>query len=131
MNKAKEAQSRREERDSREFLASMPLLEPDAIRKALAALSEQRVQDTLLAESGDFAVHISAFANSKAEHNDATVADVIKLSGGKLEEVIAELVAIGFLEKTGATYKIPMLYRSGLKIIQGKAFGQQGDASDA
>ena len=125
VNKAKEAQSRREERDSREFVASMPLLESDSIRKALAALSEQRVQDTLLAESGDFAVHISAFSNSKSEHNAATFAEILKLSGKELEEVIAELVAIGFLEKTGSTYKVPMLYRSGLKIIQGKAFGQQ------
>jgi len=131
VNKAKEAQSRREERDPREFAASMPLLEADAIRKALAALSEQRVQDTLLAESGDFAVHISAFANGKAEHNDTTVPETLGLSGGKLEEVVAELVAIGFLEKTSTTYKVPMLYRSGLKITQGRAFGQQGDPADA
>ena len=124
VNKAKEAQSRREERDPRDFTASMPLLEADAIRKALAALSEQRVQDTLLAESGDFTVYISAFANGKAEHNDATVAETLRLAGGELEEVITELVEIGFLEKTGSTYKVPMLYRSGLKITQGRAFGQ-------
>ena len=128
VNKAFEAQSRREERDPREFTASIPLLEADAIRKALAVLSEQRVQDTLLAESGDFAIHISAFANGKAEHDETTVAATLGLTSGELEEVIAELVAIGFLEKTGTTYKVPMLYRSGLKIIQGRAFTYADDA---
>jgi hypothetical protein len=29
---------------------------------------------------------------------------------------------LGFLEQAGATYKIPMLYRDGLRITQGKAF---------
>lgn len=125
VNKAKDAQSRREERDSRDFFISEPLLEADSIRKALVALSEQRVQDTLLAESGDFATFISAFTNSKSEHNNETIAETLNLSGKELEEIITELVAIGFLEKIGSNYKIPMLYRSGLRIIQGKAFGQQ------
>ncbi len=125
INKAKEAQFRREERDPREFVGSEPLLEPDSIRKALIALSEQRVQDTLLAESGDFAQYISAFENTKAEHNEETISNILNLSGSELEKIITELVAIGFLEKRGNIYKIPMLYRSGLRIIQGKAFGQQ------
>ncbi len=124
VNKAKDAQARREERDARDFVASEPLLEADSIRKALVALSEQRIQDTLLAESGDFATYISAFTNKKSEHNNETVAEALNLSGKELEEVITELVAIGFLGKIGNNYKIPMLYRSGLKIIQGKAFGQ-------
>ncbi len=124
VNKAKEAQSRREERDSREFVAAEPLLEADSIRKALAALSEQRVQDTLLAESGDFATYISAFSNSKSEHNDTTISVTLNLKGRELEEVLSELIAIGFLGKAGANFKIPMLYRSGLNIVQGKAFGQ-------
>jgi hypothetical protein len=29
---------------------------------------------------------------------------------------------MGFLERTGETYKVPMLYRDGLNIKQGKAF---------
>jgi len=131
VNKAKEAQSRREERDARDFAANMPLLEPDAIRKALGALSEQRVQDTLLAESGEYAFSIEAFKNGKAEHNDATVAATLSVTRAELTEIVTELEAIGFLEKVGRFYKIPLLYRSGLKITQGRAFAQQEDAGNA
>ena len=131
VNKAKEAQARREDRDSREFVASMPILEPDSIKKALVALSEQRVQDTLLAESGEYARRIDAFKGGKADHNYETLAETLGLAGGELEEVVTELDAIGFVEKVGSSYKIPMLYRSGLEITQGKAFGQQEDAGDA
>ena len=131
VNKAKEAQSRREERDPRDFNANTPLLEADSLRKSLIALSEQRVQDTLLAESGDYASRIDAFTNGKAEHNDETLATTLKLDGAELVNVVNELLAIGFIEKVGSLYKIPMLYRSGLKITQGKAFAQQEDAGDA
>ena len=130
VNKAKEAQARREERDPREFEASMPILEPDSIKKALVALSEQRVQDTLLAESGDYARYIEAFKGSKAEHNHEMLAETLGLTGSELEVVVTELEAIGFIEKVGSSYKIPMLYRSGLGITQGKAFSQQEDAGD-
>jgi hypothetical protein len=125
VNKAKEAQSRREERNPRDFNANEPLLESDSIRKALMALSAQRVQDTLLAESGDYASQIDAFKNGKAEHNDETIAATLGLEGADLANVLEELLAIGFLEKIGSFYKIPMLYRSGLNITQGKAFAQQ------
>jgi hypothetical protein len=36
---------------------------------------------------------------------------------------------IGFLEPIGANFKVPMLYRDGLSITQGKAF-IAGDTSD-
>jgi hypothetical protein len=36
----------------------------------------------------------------------------------------------GFLEKIGATWKVPMLYRDGLEITQGKAFAAEEEASD-
>jgi hypothetical protein len=124
VNKAKEAQSRREGRAPRDIATGAALLEADSIHKALVALSEQRVQDTLLAESGQYATHINAFQAGKAEHTGATVARTLGLAGVPLEDVINELVALGFLERIGASYKIPMLYRSGLKITQGKAFSQ-------
>jgi len=123
VNKAKEAQARREERAPREFDHSMHLIEADSIRKGLDALSSQRVEDTLLAESGEYAQYIEKFRNSKAEHNDDTLRVNLKAPEDESTEVIAELKALGFLEAVGETYKIPMLYRSGLNITQGKAFG--------
>ncbi|MFA5111052.1 MAG: hypothetical protein WC443_06590 [Desulfobaccales bacterium] len=122
VNKAKEAQARREERAPREFDRSMPLIEADAIRKGLYALSNQRVEDTLLAESGEYAQYIEKFRNSKAEHNNETLRVTLQTPEDEASRVILELKALGFLEPVGETYKIPMLYRSGLNITQGKAF---------
>ena len=122
VNKAKEAQSRREERAPRSFDQSMPLIEADAIRKGLQALSNQRVEDTLLAESGEYAQYIEKFRNRKAEHNDDTLKEILQAPEDAVIRIISELKALGFLEVVGDTYKIPMLYRSGLNITQGKAF---------
>ena len=38
---------------------------------------------------------------------------------------------IGFLEAVGSNYKIPMLYRDGLGVTQGKAFVGTTDTGDA
>jgi hypothetical protein len=91
----------------------------------LTALSDQRVQDTLLSESADYARFITAFKGGKAEHDTATVTQLIEAAGGTPEDILTELLALGFLEKVGDVFKVPMIYRSGLKITQGKAFGQQ------
>ncbi|WP_238346300.1 P-loop ATPase, Sll1717 family [Luteimonas saliphila] len=122
INKAKEYQAKREEREPREYAGSEPILESDAIKRALIALSTLRVEDTLLAESDHLAAHIERFRNGKAEHNLASLHQVLRLEGDELAEVIEELKFIGFLYETGASYKIPMLYRGGLSITQGKAF---------
>ena len=83
---------------------------------------DQRVQDTLLAESGEAAVFVEKFRNGKAEHNRVTLQQTLGCAIGQLDEIIQELKAIGFLESVGDTFKIPMLYRDGLNITQGKAF---------
>jgi hypothetical protein len=36
------------------------------------------------------------------------------------------LIETGFLEEIGSSYKVPMLYREGLEITQGKAFSTEG-----
>jgi hypothetical protein len=130
VNKAKELQARREERDPRELDGSMPLIEAESLRRALSELSEQRVQDTLLAESGEYAAVISGFKNGKAEHNIESLLAIVQSDAAKPQEIIDELEAIGFLEKTGSTFKVPMLYRSGLRITQGKAFSSDESAED-
>lgn len=130
VNKAKEVQARREERDPREYDHSMPLIEAESLRRALSELSEQRVQDTLLAESGEYAAVIAGFKNGKAEHNTESLLEIIQTDVARPRDIIEELEAIGFLEKTGATYKVPMLYRSGLRISQGKAFSSEETAED-
>ncbi len=118
--RAREAQLRREDRKPETFNKDAPLISSDALKYGLEALSGQRVEDTLLAEAGENSVVIELFRNGKAEHNS----DSLRHALGKedYDDSLKYLVAIGFLEKVGGTYKIPALYRGGLNITQGKAF---------
>ncbi|RBQ13765.1 hypothetical protein DQE82_06840 [Micromonospora sp. LHW51205] len=126
--KAREAQIRREDREpltpyngnsSVKRSERRELISPEAVKRGLDSLSAQRVEDTLLAEAGENAHLIERFRDGKAEHNDETLESIL---GPDFHEGIPYLTAIGFLEKVGPTYKIPMLYRGGLNITQGKAF---------
>jgi hypothetical protein len=123
VQKAQDAQLRREERENNDYEVGRPLIQPDAIKRGLKALSEARVQDTLLAEADeDLAVKIGRFRDRKAEHNEVSLSEVLGLEGDNLAAAIRALLQIGFLEQVGSSFKIPMLYRDGLNITQGKAF---------
>lgn len=127
--KAQAQQIKKEEREPRIFQRGRErLMTGDALKKGLQALSEARVQDTLLAEAGDNAELIEMFRNGKAEHNLETLSDLLgDDAAGKIEL----LKTLGFLEPIGSNYKIPMLYRGGLNITQGKAFpGDSGTGDD-
>lgn len=59
-----QAQLRREDRESRE-LSMAPIIESDSLRRGLSQLSEDRVNDTLLAEAGVFSPMIEKFRGGK------------------------------------------------------------------
>ena len=123
VQKAQDAQLRREQRDSSRYGQNDPLIQSEAIKRGLAALSEARVEDTLLAEaSGEVARFIELFRGGKAEHNEGSLTSLLDLEIDQLSDAIMSLVQIGFLERIGSSYKVPMLYRDGLGITQGKAF---------
>ena len=122
VSKAREAQLRREDRESRDFVAGQNLIEPDSIRRALSRLSEERVADTLLAEAGELSGVIEKFRDGKAEHNEESIAKQLGISKAEVQAAVKPLVELGVLETVGDSYKIPMLYRDGLGITQGKAF---------
>ena len=122
VSKAREAQLRREDRESRDFVAGQDLIEPDSIRRALRRLSTERVEDTLLAEAGEFSALIEKFRDGKSEHNQESIAKQLGISEAKVKATVKPLVELGVLETVGDSYKIPMLYRDGLGITQGKAF---------
>jgi hypothetical protein len=130
-NLAREEQIRSDSRTPRNLDQQVPLFSSDAIRGAHDRLSEQRVEDTLLAEAGaEVAPLINRFRNAKAEHNLDTLRNTLRLDGDALQSAIRQLVQIGFLEALRASWKVPMLYRDGLGVTQGKAFavGQDVDA---
>jgi len=133
VKKAQEAQLRRENRSDSNY-EGPPLIQPESIRRGLAALSTERVNDTLLAEAGVHAALIERFRGGKAEHSDESVAKTLGVSIEDAREAIKVLREIGFLELVGTSFKVPMLYREGLGITQGKAFvvgdGRSDDDDD-
>lgn len=128
---ARDEQLRIEGRTPRPFVPGTPLITSDAIRKALGKLSETRVHDTLLAEATtEVSAYVQKFRRKKAEHNEASLHEVLGLSGDELRAAVVQLVQIGFLEEKN-TWKVPMLYRDGLEITQGKAFATAGSEADS
>lgn len=127
---AQEEQIRKERRSSDEYEMGLPFIEADSIKKAAVRLSVLRLEDTLLAEyAQDIKVLINAFQNSKAEHNDQSLANMFNVDVEQARLYARALVDIGFFESVGDTYKIPFLYRAGLNITQGKAFNNTGQVS--
>jgi len=132
VTKALEAQLRKEQRGATEYdpNAETGVIQSDAIKRGLAALSTERVEDTLLAEAGEYAPMIERFRDGRAEHNEESIAETLGVNVEKARASIKPLVEIGFLEQTGETYKVPMLYRGGLSITQGKAFAPDEAVDD-
>ncbi len=132
VTKAHAAELRRQARESREVAVGEPLISSDSIKRGLQALSQERVEDTLLAEAGDYAPTIERFRGGKAEHNEESLATLLEVAVGEVRTAVTPLVELGFLEKAGESYKVPMLYREGLSITQGKAFAsdEQDETAD-
>ena len=120
VSKARQIQMRREEQQPQEYEQGSPLLSSDSLKRGLEKLSAERVQDTLLAEAGSYAATIALFEGGKAEHNHQSLSAL--LGDENLRERIRVLEDLGFIESVGDTYKVPMIYRDGLGITQGKAF---------
>ena len=120
---AQEEQLRIERRNPREYAINRPLIEVEALKKAVVRLSKQRIEDTLMAEYGeDVKTAIKAFRNSKAEHNEETLSVLFGVDIVVTRLIATVLTGIGFLEETRDGYKVPALYRPGLNIVQGKAY---------
>lgn len=130
VKKAQESQQRAEERAPHEYALGTPLIGPDALRKALQRLSEDRVNDTLLAEAADLAPMVEKFRDGKAEHNAATMSKLLGVSEAEVKNTAKPLVEMGFLEEIAGSFKVPMLYRDGLRITQGKAFAPDAPPSE-
>ena len=118
---SQDAQLKREDIQSR-TLVSRPMLEPDALRDGLSQLSVRRVDDTIFAEAGPAVSTIEKFRGGKAEHNIDSLAALFGVSVEQAKNDVKPLVAIGFLEVIKGSYKVPSLFREGMKITQGKAF---------
>ncbi len=122
VQKAQQAQLRKEEREPRDYSAGMTIIEASSIKQAHGLLSRERVFDTLLAEAGEYSQYIERFRNGKAEHTLESLARVLQLPSRDAAEIAKVLREIGFLEQIGDAFKIPPLYREGLNVTQGKGY---------
>lgn len=122
VTQAKTAQLRRDEQQGRDYVSGVPLIASESIKRGLQRLSAERVQDTLLAEAGLHAPLVQLFEGGKSEHNQESLAEVLGGDAGEMREKIKVLETLGFLEQVGDTFKVPILYRDGMGITQGKAF---------
>jgi hypothetical protein len=129
---ARDEQLKREDRYPRDWVEGMALIEPEALKSALTQLSENRTQDTLIAEAGSYAQLIQQFEGSRAEHNEESLSALLQIPRDMIRQKIKPLVELGFLEfiRATGTYKVPALYRAGLQITQGKAFSGAGGPDD-
>lgn len=99
-----------------------------AIKAGLGVVSRDKIQTTLIAENPHLRAQIIAFEKQKAEQNDESLE---RLLGEDWKQDCDGLVKIGFLEKVGTSWKVPLLYREGLGITQGAAFPKStSDASE-
>jgi len=118
---SQDAQVKRENIQSRR-LAARPVFEPDSIREGLSQLSKRRVDDTIFAEAGLVVKTIEKFRGGKTEHNIDSIASLFGVSVDQAKADVKPLVAMGFLEVIKESFKVPSLYREGMKMSQGKAF---------
>ncbi|WP_348267912.1 P-loop ATPase, Sll1717 family [Edaphobacter sp. DSM 109919] len=136
VEKARQTQLRDEQRSARDVTPGEPLIQADSVRKAQKQLSQQRVEDTLLAESPELAETIELFRGGRAEHNAQSLSEMLLVPVADIRSTVRPLQHAGFLEEIGSNFKVPSLYREGLEIKQGKAFAmtgaedQSGDEAD-
>jgi hypothetical protein len=121
---ARQVQLREDERERTEW-ERPPLIERDALKRGLSRLSSARIEDTLMAEYPNLQMYFELLRDGKAEQNDQSLQELIGGSTEELGGAIDSLVNCGFLERIGETWKVPMLYRDGLDITQGKAFAPE------
>lgn len=95
------------------------LIGPEALTEAWNIVSDDKIQTQLYAEYKDLRDHLEKFRKSRSEHNADSLGELL---GNDWKAILAELEFVGFIQKRGNTWKIPLLYRPGLEIIQGKAF---------
>lgn len=119
-------QEKREQSISNNNIESPNLVSRQSVKNATQEVSKVRTEQTVFAESPDLKESIMALENGKAEHNLNTLCSAWSLNSEESLIKAQKLAEIGFFEQIAARtekiYKIPFLYRSYLRISQGKAY---------
>lgn len=78
-----------------------------------------KLSTQLYAEYPEYRSWIEKFENGKSIHNEESIKKVL---GTQWKSRVNKLVFVGFLEEIKGGWNIPFIYRSVLKIVQGKAY---------
>ncbi|MDO8552816.1 MAG: hypothetical protein Q7S01_04845 [bacterium] len=122
-------QSKDEQIKALELGESVPdgehLFSPAAMKRALPAVSQVRLEQTIFAEYPNLRQHILMLESEKATQTLETLSKIWNVDEGETLKIASTLVEIGFFELRGEKrkpeYWVPFLYRPHLKLIQGKA----------
>ena len=101
------------------------LFSPSAMKRALPAVSQVRLEQTIFAEYPNSREHILMLEGEKATQTLDTLSKIWNVDEGGALKIASTLVEIGFFELRGdkrrPEYWVPFLYRPHLKLIQGRA----------
>jgi len=103
------------------------LFSPVAMKRALPAVSQVRLEQTIFSEYPDFKQYILALEGEKSTQSLDTLSKIWNITAEETIKVASRMVEIGFFEQRGEKrtpeYWVPFLYRPRLRLIQGKAEG--------
>ena len=103
---------------------SAHIISSQAIQYGLESLSKRKRTKYLEAEFPHLWPQIEKFSGGKSDYDAPALR---KLLGKDWEQIIKDLISIGFIAKSGGKdkyiYTIPSIYRKGLDITQGREIG--------
>jgi hypothetical protein len=102
------------------------LIDRNAFDEALEDVSKERFDKTLCAEHAALAPRMRALEGQKTQHSAKSLARVWGVDEERAKTEAKKLVEIGFFEKRTnqageASFWVPFVYRSALKLLQGQA----------
>lgn len=101
------------------------LLDRQALREALPAVSKVRFEQTLCAENPSLQEFLYHLEREKTQQTADSLAKLWRCSRDKASATAERLVEAGFFERRGAkenpNYWVPFLYRGALSMVQGAA----------
>jgi hypothetical protein len=101
------------------------LFDRTALRDALPEVSKVRLEQTLFAEYPKLKAWLEMLAGEKTEQTPVTLARIWRVEEAEALTIATQLEEIGFFEARGSkeepAFWVPLLYRDGLRMVQGAA----------
>jgi hypothetical protein len=103
----------------------LQLFDRSVFKDALSAVSDARLVQTLYAEYPESRLYLEKLRGEKTEQSVESLSQIWNVSESEAVQQANKLVTIGFFQLRGSkedpSFWVPFLYRSGLKLSQGRA----------